>query len=51
LKDFLSVNSRFIKAIAYQKDKISIKIGLNFQVADQLIPANTLALYQNQPFH
>ena len=49
LKDILSVNSRFTKAIAYQEDKVSMNIGLNFQVADQLIPGNTLALYQNQP--
>jgi len=49
LKDLLSINSRYTKAIAYQENKESMNIGLNFQVADQLIPANTLALYQNQP--
>jgi len=49
LKDVLSINSRYTKAIAYQDNAIAMDVQLNFQVADQLVPANTLALYQNQP--
>ncbi len=49
LKDVLSINSRYTKAIAYQVNETAMDVQLNFQVADQLIPANTLALYQNQP--
>ncbi len=49
LKDVLSINSRYTKAIAYQENEIAMDVSLNFQVADQLIPANTLELYQNKP--
>jgi len=49
LKDVLSINSRYTNAIAYQSNETAMDVKLNFQVADQLIPANTLALYQNQP--
>ena len=49
LKDALSINSRYTKAIAYQDNEIAMNVHLNFRVADQLVPANTLALYQNQP--
>ncbi len=49
LKDVLSINSRYTKAIAYQENEIAMDVNLNFQVADQLIPANSLELYQNKP--
>ncbi len=49
LKDVLSINSRYTKAIAYQENETAMDVNLNFQVADQLISANTLELYQNQP--
>lgn len=49
LKDVLSINSRYTKAIAYQENETAMEVNLNFQVAEQLIPANTFALYQNQP--
>lgn len=49
LKDVLSINSRYTKAIAYQENEVAMDVKLNFQVADQLIPANTLELYQNKP--
>ena len=49
LKDLLSINSRYTKAVAYQDSEIAMNVKLNFQVADQLIAANTLSLYQNNP--
>ncbi len=49
LKDVLSINSRYTNAIAYQSNQTVLDVQLNFQIADQLIPATTLALYQNQP--
>jgi len=49
LKEVLSLNSRYTNAIAYQNDGTAMNVALNFIQDNEILPANQLELYQNQP--
>lgn len=49
LKDAVSLNSRYTSAIAYQDSGAAMDVELTFIQDNEILPANQLELYQNQP--